>query len=260
MIIDSYRTTASLSYTPQTICLACYYATAIIYKPPPDLGGKPDGAFSADVSKRSQEDKDMISDIDSFIDILSRWHGGESDTWLHGIPVTMSDIYDIVHLLLDLHVFILQSSSRPTTATSELAITPSYGTPVSPSDPAASATSGTQPARSTLAQSVVVGLGTHPQLIPAFTLPARQNWTQERLMELKIWLRGDYDKRLLKPGRSAADANADAREEEGKEGGNAVASMLSDSEDVVAETPRLDIESLTAGLGRNDATIRFLFW
>ncbi|KAJ9102543.1 hypothetical protein QFC21_002944 [Naganishia friedmannii] len=241
----SYRTTASLSYTPQTICMACFYATAILYKPPAGLGN-PDGAFG-DVSRTSHEEKEMISDIDSFIDVVARWDTGSLDTWLQGIPVAMADIHDIVHLLLDLHVFILQSSSRPTTTTSELAITPSYGTPVSPSDLAlsasAAAASGTQPARTALAQSVV-GLGTHPQLIPVFTLPPRQNWTQERLMELKIWLRGHYDTRM--------------RDTEKKNGN--VSSPTSDSEEVVVETTKLTIETLTAGLGRNDATIRFLFW
>ncbi|KAJ9125913.1 hypothetical protein QFC24_002698 [Naganishia onofrii] len=164
---------------------------------------------------------------------------------------------DIVHLLLDLHVFILQSSSRPNTATSELAITPSYGTPISPSDvslSASGAAAGTQPARSSALAQSVVGLGTHPQLIPAFTLPARQHWTQERLMELKIWLRGHYDTPLARQHENDDDGGGD-----GKKGDNGSFSPMGNHDDV-AETTRLNIETLTAGLGRNDATIRFLFW
>lgn len=62
-------------------------------------------------------------------------------------------------------------------------------------------------------------------------------------MELKIWLRGHYDARMRQP---------DDKEKNGN---------LSPSDpDEAAETTRVNVETLTAGLGRNDATIRFLFW
>lgn len=72
--------------------MACFYATAILYRPPADLGGNPESAFG-DVAPRSHEEKEMISDIDAFIDVVARWNGGSADTWMQGVPVTMGDIH-----------------------------------------------------------------------------------------------------------------------------------------------------------------------
>lgn len=133
-------------------------------------------------------------------------------------------LIDIVHLILDLHGFLLQSATRSTTSTSDISLTPSFGTPVSPSDLPSSG--GSQPARTALSM--------HPQLIPALPLPARYNWTQERLMQLKIRLREQHPK----PSVSTEEAEADPYN----------------------ETKQLNIETLAKGFGRNDETIRFLFW
>lgn len=133
-------------------------------------------------------------------------------------------LLDIVHLLLDLHGFLLQSATRSTAVTADSSLNPSFGTPVSPSDLPSSG--GSQPTRT--------ALNMHPQMIPALPLPARYNWTQERLMQLKIWLREQYPK----PSVFTDEAEADP----------------------LNETKHLNIESLTKGFGRNDETIRFLFW
>jgi hypothetical protein len=76
-------------------------------------------------------------------------------------------------------------------------------------------------------------------------------------MELKIWLRGHYDTPLARQHEN--DDDDDGGGGEGKKGDNGNFSPMGNHDDV-AETTRLNIETLTAGLGRNDATIRFLFW
>lgn len=127
-------------------------------------------------------------------------------------------LVDTVHLLLDLHGFLLQSASRPTTTTTELSLTPSFGTPISPSDAPLGASQPSRAANS--------ALGMHPQMIPALPLPSQYSWTQERLMQLKIWLREQFPR----------DA---------------------DPSGVVKQ---VNIETLTSGFGRNDETVRFSFW
>lgn len=94
---------------------------------------------------------------------------------------------------------------------------------MSPSDLPSSG--GPQPARAALSM--------HPQLIPALPLPAWHNWTQERLMQLKIWLREQHPKPNVITEEGEADPDY--------------------------ETKQLNIETLTKGFGRNDETIRFLF-
>lgn len=131
----------------------------------------------------------------------------------------ISYLLDTVHLLLDLHGFLLQSASRPAATSTELSLTPSFGTPVSPSDAPLAAS---QPGRNTAAAPVM-----HPQMMPALPLPSHFNWTQEKLMQLKIWLREQYPK---------------------------------DDAEPLGDVKQLNIETLTSGFGRNDETIRFLFW
>lgn len=41
----------------------------------------------------------MMGDIDAFIDVVNRWNGDSSDTWLQGMPVAMSDIHGEFHIL-----------------------------------------------------------------------------------------------------------------------------------------------------------------
>ncbi|GHJ87674.1 hypothetical protein NliqN6_4076 [Naganishia liquefaciens] len=220
MVIDSYRTIASLSYTPQAICIACFYATALLQSPPQDIIA----ATANEGVAMAETETEMAEDIAACFRVIGEWQQDGDRTWLHDLSASIDDVYEIVHLILDLHGFLLQSATRSTTSASDISLTPSFGTPVSPSDPSSSG--GPQPTRT--------ALNMHPQLIPALPLPVRCNWTQERLMQLKIWLRERYPK----PSVFSEELEPEP----------------------FNETKQLNIDTLTKGFGRNDETIRFLFW
>ncbi|KAJ9094838.1 hypothetical protein QFC20_006816 [Naganishia adeliensis] len=215
MIIDSYRTTASLSYTPQAICISCFYATALLHSPPPNTLAPAE----TEGTELQAADAEMTQDMAACRKDVYDWQRRSRDTWLKDLSVSFDDVHDTVHLLLDLHGFLLQSASRPTTTTTELSLTPSFGTPVSPSDTPLGPSQPTRVTNTTL--------NMHPQMMPALPLPPRYNWTQEKLMQLKIWLREQYPKDDAEPS---------------------------------GDVKQLNIETLTSGFGRNDETIRFLFW
>lgn len=84
-----YRTTASLSYTPQAICIACFYATALLHSPPPDAPAPP----ATEGAGMPEAETEIAEDVAACLGVLSEWQQGSHDTWLHDLSVSIDDIY-----------------------------------------------------------------------------------------------------------------------------------------------------------------------
>lgn len=84
-----YRTTASLSYTPQAICISCFYATALLHSPPPNTPapGEREGTDlpSADV--------EMEEDMSACRKDVFDWQRKSRATWLEDLSVSFDDVH-----------------------------------------------------------------------------------------------------------------------------------------------------------------------